>query len=232
MTAQILIVTGTDTDVGKTIATAAIAATLAARPNGRGQRGSSIAVYKPVQTGVEPDGQGDIDVILHLSGITTAVEGIRLRRPMAPVAAAQREDATLPTIAEHAARIDELARTHDYVLVEGSGGLLVHLNDTHNIADLAGRLGDRAAVIVVGRSGLGTLNHTDLTREALEQRRLYIAGLIIGSWPAEPDDIALDNRWYLSALDVPLLAAIPENAGSLDPRVFRADAPSWFTGPL
>jgi dethiobiotin synthase len=229
VTAQILFITGTDTDVGKTIATAAIAAALGVRA---GARPSSIAVYKPVQTGVAPDEAGDVDVVRQLSGITTALEGIRLRRPMAPVAAADREGATLPTASAHATRIEGLADRFDHVLVEGSGGLLVHLDDSHTIADLAGRFGQRAAVIVVCRSGLGTLNHTDLTRQALEQRRLSTAGIIIGSWPREPDDIAVDNRRYMSALDVPLLAVIPANAAKLEPQMFRTEAPTWFTGPL
>ncbi|MBN9618976.1 MAG: dethiobiotin synthase [Actinobacteria bacterium] len=232
MTAQILFITGTDTDVGKTIATAATAATLATRPSRHGQPGSPIAIYKPVQTGVTTDEPGDIDVIRRLSGIASATEGIRLQRPMAPAAAAQQEGVSLPTLAEHAARIEDLTRSYNHVLVEGSGGLLVHLDDTHTIADLASHFGHRAAVIVVCRSGLGTLNHTELTKQALEQRLLHIAGLIIGSWPNQPDDIALDNHRYLSALDVPLLGAIPARASQLEPQNFRANAPSWFTYPL
>ncbi len=227
MTAHILFVTGTDTGVGKTIATAATAAALG-RSNRPGQLGRSIAVYKPVQTGVAPEEPGDIDVIRHLSGVATAAEGVRLRRPMAPVAAAQRAGATLPSIAEHAARIERLADTHDHVLVEGAGGLLVHLDEAHTIADLAGRFEHRAAVIVVCRAGLGTLNHTELTLQALEHRRLPTAGIIIGSWPRTPDEIDADNRRYLSTLNAPLLAALPENASRLAPATFQADAANWF----
>lgn len=229
MTAKVLFITGTDTDVGKTIATAATAAALAARPNLREPGGRSIAIDKPVQTGVRAEEPGDIDVIEHLTGLQAASEGIRLRWPMAPVAAAHREGVTLPGIADHAARIERLARTHDHVLVEGSGGLLVHLDDArHTIADLAGLFGDRAAVIVVARSGLGTLNHTELTLHVLAQRRLPVAGIIIGSWPNDPDEIDLDNRRYLSSLDVPFLGAVAENAAQLDPRAFRAAATTWL----
>jgi dethiobiotin synthetase len=229
MTAQILFITGTDTGVGKTITTAAIAATLATRPNRHGHNRNSIAVDKPVQTGVSAHEYGDIDVVRHLTEVTPT-EGIRLRRPMAPVAAAHRQAATLPSVTDHATRIEGLAHAHDHVLVEGAGGLLVHLDSARRtIADLAALFGHRAAVIVVVRSGLGTLNHTELTLHALTHRGLPIAGLVIGSWPPKPDDIDLDNRRYLSCLEVPLLAAIPANSSQLEPDTFRATAPTWFT---
>jgi dethiobiotin synthetase len=229
VTAQILFITGTDTDVGKTIATAALAATLASQPSTHGRHRNSIAVDKPVQTGVSPQEDGDIDVIRQLAGVASATEGIRLRRPMAPVAAAQREGVALPGVTDHAARIEVLAHAHDHVLVEGAGGLLVHLDSAGNtLADLAALFGERAAVIVVVRSGLGTLNHTELTLHALTHRGLPVAGIIIGSWPRDPDEIALDNQQYLSSLDVPLLAAIPAHSSQLDASEFRLAAPSWF----
>ena len=222
---MIFFITGTDTDVGKTIATAALAATLASRAGE-----SSVAVDKPVQTGVGPDDDGDVDVVRKLAGPASTTEGIRLLRPMAPVAAAHREGAALPSMADHVARIEGLTQVYDHVLVEGAGGVLVQLDAAGGtIADLAALFGDRAAFIVVVRSGLGTLNHTELTLEALRQRGLPIAGVVIGSWPRSPDEIALDNRRYLSSLDVPLLAAIPDASSQLDPDAFRATAPTWFT---
>jgi dethiobiotin synthase len=221
MTIGPLFITGTDTDVGKTITTAALAAALARTEPGL------VAIDKPVQTGVLPDEPGDADVAGVLSGASTT-EGIRLRLPMAPVAAARHEDATLPGIDDHAARIRRLCETKRHVLVEGAGGLLVHLDGGRStIADLAARFDD-GAVVVVCRSGLGTLNHTELTLEALSRRRLRVAGLVIGSWPARPDDIDHDNRRYLSALGVPFLGAVPERSSQLSPLTFRARASSWF----
>jgi len=229
VTTPILFITGTDTGVGKTIVTAALAASLAVRPNGRGQPISSIVVDKPVQTGASGEEPADVEVVSHLAGVSGTSEGIRLRRPMAPVAAARYDGATLPTIEEHATRIRGLAERYDRVLVEGAGGLLVQLDGAgQTIADLASELADGAAVIIVCRSGLGTLNHTELTLESLRRRGLPIAGIVIGSWPDRPDDIDLDNRRYLSSLDVPLLAAIPENSSRLDPEVFRVNAEGWF----
>ena len=229
MTRPILFITGTDTGVGKTIVTAALTALLAGRASGSLEPSASIAVDKPVQTGVSLGEPAAVAVISRLAGRCVISEGIRLRRPMAPVPAARDDDAALPTIEEHANRIRKLAAHCDRVLVEGAGGLLVQLDDAgRTLAELASELGDDAAVIVVCRSGLGTLNHTELTLEALRRRGLFVAGIVIGSWPEHPDDIDLDNSSYLSSLDTPLLGAIPENASLLDPEVFRADAVRWF----
>jgi dethiobiotin synthetase len=228
MTAPILFITGTDTGVGKTVTTAGLAVAIQAARARRGRPSCSLAVDKPTQTGVSPQESGDVDETRRLSGVTTTSEGIRLRLPMAPVAAARREAATLPSIDDHITRIRELARTHDHVLVEGAGGILVQLdNGKQTLADLAARFID-AAVVVVCRSGLGTLNHTELTLEALARRGLSTAGIVIGSWPSHPDHIDLDNRSQLSSLDVPLVGVIPEGASRLAPTRFRAQAPAWF----
>lgn len=232
VTARVLLITGTDTGVGKTITTAALAAAViavSAARSGHGQAALSIAVDKPAQTGVRPSEPGDSDEVRRLAGISSVTEGIRLRLPMAPVAAADHEAAILPTVDQHAARIRRLSREHDLVLAEGAGGLLVELDRTRRtLADLAGLLGDDAAFVVVCRSGLGTLNHATLTLEALQRRGLAIAGIVIGSWPRRPGDIELDNRRHLSSLGMPLLGAIPEDASRLPPAVFRASAKTWF----
>ena len=224
---SVLAVTGTDTGVGKTVVTAALAAGLIAR-------GETVAVYKPTQAGLE-NGRGDVDVVRELAGVTTAVEGIRLAHPMAPVAAARRAGTTLPELAEHAARVADLAADHDHVLVEGAGGLLVELDGRgRTLADLATALA--APAVVVCRSGLGTLNHTALTVEALARRRIPLTGLVLGAWRAAPSEIEWSNRAALERLQgaVPhracgaLLGAVPEAAGRLDPARFRAEAPGWL----
>jgi dethiobiotin synthase len=221
----ILVVTGTDTDVGKTITTAALAAALLTQP---GTAPRSVAVDKPTQTGVEPGQPGDMDEVRRLAGVPVS-EGVRLRAAMAPVAAADRESAELPDLAVHVARIRALAAGHDRVLVEGAGGLLVHLDRSgRTLADLTNALAPAASVVVVCRSGLGTLNHTELTLEALARRRLPVAGLVIGSWPAEPDDIDLDNRRYLAGLGVPMLGAVPAGASRLALDAFTRHAGGWF----
>ena len=163
MLPRIIAITGTDTGVGKTIATAGLAALLC----GLGFR---IAVYKPCQTGAAI-GDSDIREIQRLSGATRVEAGIVLREPMAPLAAATLEGRDLPTVAQHAERIQELAYTVDHVIVEGAGGLLVAFDaEGGTLADIAGNTAVQAGVIVVARSGLGTLNHTALTLEALHRR--------------------------------------------------------------
>jgi dethiobiotin synthetase len=216
---SVLFVTGTDTGVGKTIVTAALAAALTAS-------GRSVAVYKPTQAGLE-NGAGDIDVVRRLAAVEGA-EGIRLPDPMAPVAAAARAGLTLPSLAEHIAAIRTLSASHDHTLVEGAGGVLVALTDDGGtLADIASAIAEGAAIIVC-RAGLGTLNHTELTIEALDRRGVPVAGLVLGSWPGAPSEIDLSNRGYLSAHAVQLLGAVAERAGALDAGEFRAAAPGWF----
>jgi dethiobiotin synthetase len=172
----VVLVTGTDTGVGKTITTAALAAVL----NGTGR---SVAVYKPCQSGAA-DGDSDAAEIVRLAGVT-AEAGVVLQEPLAPVAAAAIDGTPLPSLAAHALRIRELAGAHDHVLVEGAGGLLVELDSGGGtLADLGSLLA--AAFVVVARPGLGTLNHTALTLEALSARGLDVLGVVLGSWPPGP----------------------------------------------
>jgi dethiobiotin synthetase len=207
-----LVVTGTDTEVGKTVVTAALAALARAR-------GLRAAVVKPAQTGLGPGESGDVDEVRRLSGVSDVHELTRLGDPLAPATAARRAGAPLPTVDQMAKQIAALP-DRDLVLVEGAGGLLVRLDAAGGtVADLAARLG--AEVIVVARSGLGTLNHTALTCEALALRGLRCAGIIIGAWPAEPDLASRCNRDDLPAYaGAGLLGAMPENAAALPPAGF------------
>lgn len=220
---KIIFVTGTDTDVGKTIATAALAAALQGR-------GRTVAVYKPAQAGTDDHGHGDIDVVRGLTGLGDVHEGIRLADPMAPVAAAERAGVRLPPAAAHVAAIRELAATRDHTLVEGAGGLLVQLDQKgRTLADIAAASGPDAAAVIVCRSGLGTLNHTELTVEAAGRRGVAIAGLIIGSWPRRPTEVDTSNREYLSKHPAALIGVIPAGAGALAAPEFTASASGWFS---
>ncbi|MET3175680.1 UNVERIFIED_ORG: dethiobiotin synthetase [Arthrobacter sp. UYCu721] len=217
----IILVTGTDTGVGKTITTAALAAVL----HGRGR---SVAVYKPCQSGAA-DGDSDTTEIVRLTGAVTAEAGVVLQEPLAPVAAAAVDGTQLPTLAAHAERIRELAASHDHVLVEGAGGLLVELDaDGGTLADLGSLLA--AAFVLVARPALGTLNHTALTLEALEARDQQVLGVVLGSWPSAPEVVHQSNREVLESLRVPLLGALPEQASELSPETFRAEAAAWLNG--
>jgi len=214
----VLLVTGTDTGVGKTVVTAALAVAL----SGTG----SVAVLKPVQAGLP----ADADEVRRLSGLDDVFEGARVEDPLNPSTAARLRDVVLPSCAEHAATVRKLADEYDAVIVEGAGGLLVGLdNDGGTLLDLSEELEVPHAAVVVARSGLGTLNHSRLTCAALRVARVPVAGLVIGAWPAEPD---LAERCNLEDLPevtgLPVIGRIPAGAGSLETAAFRAAAPGWF----
>jgi dethiobiotin synthetase len=213
-----VVVTGTDTGVGKTVATASLAASYAAD-------GMRVAVVKPVQTGLrhgEPG--GDVDEVRALSGVPDVHELVRLAAPLAPETAARLNDVDIPSVADLA---DRVLQVHgDVVLVEGAGGVLVRLDrEGGTIADLATALRARGAeveVYVVTSPSLGTLNHTELTVEALRRRGVEPAGLVIGCWPREPDLAERCNRDDLPRVTgVPLTAVLAPLEEPVDGRARR-----------
>lgn len=213
---RVLIVAGSDTEVGKTVVTAALAALALAR-------GERVGVVKPVQTGVAPGERGDVEEIRRLARIEDVHELARFQEALAPASAARVAGRRPPTIDEAAAAIEQL-RDRDLVLVEGSGGVLVHLDARGGtLVDLACAL--NAPVLVVVRAGLGTLNHTALTCEALRTRGVRCNGIVVGAWPAEPDLAATCNFGDLPLYaGVPLVGRLPEDASALDPEAFLAAA--------
>ncbi|AXG76663.1 dethiobiotin synthase [Streptomyces paludis] len=221
----VIIVSGTGTEIGKTVVTAAVAA--AALAGGR-----SVAVLKPAQTGLGPGEPGDVAEAARLAGAVTAVELARYPDPLAPATAARRAGAAPVRPHEIAEAAEKLAAEHDVVLVEGAGGLLVRFDERGaTLADAAVLL--RAPVLVVAPAGLGTLNATALTTEALRARALTPLGVVIGSWPDTP---GLAERCNLSdlpeAAGAPLLGAVPTGAGALPPAEFRTRAASWLAPDL
>ncbi|MER7667571.1 dethiobiotin synthase [Kitasatospora sp. NPDC096128] len=214
MSARILFVTGTNTDVGKTVATAALASAAL-------RAGRKVAVLKPGQTGVAPDEPGDAAEVQRLAGELTFRELVRYPEPLAPDTAARRAGMPYLSPAEVVASVRDLAATHDLVLVEGAGGLLVRYDgDGRTLADQARAVRDAgldAEVLLIASAGLGTLNIVSLTAEALAARELPLAGVVVGSWPAEP---GLAERCNLADLPrsagAPLLGALPERAGAAE----------------
>lgn len=219
--------TGTGTGVGKTITTAAIAA-LAVK---QGQR---VAVLKPAQTGVGPDEPGDLDDVRRLAGPVTTRELRRYPDPLSPEAAARRTGQPALGPSEIARAASDLSGEHDLTLIEGAGGLLVRFDaDGATLADVAWSLG--SLVIIVAEAGLGTLNATALTAEVAGKRGLTVAGVIIGSWPADPDLAAVSNLQDLPvAAGAPLLGVLPAGMGTSSPEEFVAQAKAglspWFGG--
>jgi len=220
----ITFVTGTDTGVGKTISTAALV--VQARKQGR-----SPYVIKPAQTGVK-DEAGDLATIRHLTGGVPGHVGVALSEPLAPVAAAKIDGLDLPTVDDHLKVLLHNAHWYDATHVEGAGGLLVELGDGFGLlelADAAVAAGEQVEFVVVARSGLGTLNHTMLTVNAIGDRGHGVRGVLIGSMPQEPDLATQGNVEDLPRLTgLPLLGAIPDGSGRLSPTAFQTSAPSWF----
>lgn len=235
---RVIVVTGTDTGVGKTIATAALAAAEAAA-------GHRVLVVKPVQTGVGGDlpDTHDVDTVVRLAGVD-GLELAALDEPLAPDVAARRQGVDIPTVREHVAAIRDQLTSYDVVIVEGAGGLLVRLDrEGGTLLDLARDLtfalrrrdpeadvvSSPVEVVIVTRAGLGTLNHTELTTTTLRNVQIEPLGLIIGSWPTTPGLAELCNREDLTRITgVPLLGALPANTGALSPEDFRAAAPTWL----
>ena len=218
----IWIVTGTDTGVGKTVVTAA----MAAAATGAGLR---VAVLKPAQTGIAPDEpvESDVEAIVRLAAPASARTVVTYTQALSPLSAAEEAGVVPLAIGDVIEAVRLAADGHDPVLVEGAGGLLVPMGEGRwTIADLAVAL--RCPVVLVARAALGTLNHTALTLEALQRRGLSTA-LVLGAWPATPELVHWRNL-----VDLPgeLLGVLPDGAGAWVPERFRLAAPGWLSPRL
>jgi dethiobiotin synthetase len=178
-----IFITGTDTGVGKTIVAATLARLLR-------MRGLNVGVMKPVTSGCrEEEGclvSDDALLLCQAAGIDCSADTAPylLREPVAPA-----EAATLDGVRIDFARIreafDRLAAAHDFMIVEGAGGLMVPLSGGLLVADLVRQL--ELPLLVVARPNLGTINHTVLTCFAAVQMDLKVAGVIINNYPLSPD---------------------------------------------
>jgi dethiobiotin synthetase len=185
-----LLVTGTDTCVGKTIVAALLCR---ARPG---------ATYvKPAQTGLSGD-PADAEVVARLAACPTR-QGPTFPEPLAPAVAAQRS-----AVAVTRPGLLAVFSGLEHVVGEGAGGLLVELGtDGTTLADLAADLG--LPLVVVARPGLGTLNHTRLTCEAAWARGLRVLGVVVNGYPATPS-IAEETNLDGLARIAPLLEVVPQ----------------------
>ncbi|TAM88156.1 MAG: ATP-dependent dethiobiotin synthetase BioD [Jatrophihabitans sp.] len=209
---SVLVVTGTGTDVGKTVATAAVAACAA----------GAVAVVKPAQTGLAPGEPGDLAEVLRLAGCADVHEYARFPDPLSPAAAARRSGLADLDRDDVLGRIAALDATHDLVLVEGAGGLLVEMSrDGWTLRDLLGDLG--APALVVTEPGLGTLNATALTLEALHAGSIDVAGIVIGRWPSAPDLACWCNVHDLAGL-ARLVGVLPDGLAQVTDFPRRAAA--------
>jgi dethiobiotin synthetase len=215
-----VVVTGTDTGVGKTIVTAAIAAAAC-------RVGLRVAVLKPGQTGTAGDEEADADVVRRLAAPATVDTLAAYPDPLAPLAAARTADLPALVLGEVLVAVEAQVASHDLVLVEGAGGLLVPMGGGGwTVADLAVALA--APAVVAARAGLGTLNHVALTLEALDRREVP-ARVVIGAWPQRPE---LVHRTNLVDLTGELAGAVPDGAGGWEPGRFREAATRWLAPGL
>ena len=166
-----LLVTGTDTGVGKTVIAAALVAALRAR-------GVRAVGFKPVETGVEDNQDSDSALLARASGerIALASPLLQLSERLAPAVAADRAGITLnPEDVE--SRIEQLRKAGYTLVIEGAGGVMVPIAWDYTVLDLAERCDLDA--IVVARAGLGTLNHVALTVLMLQSRHIAVRGIVL-----------------------------------------------------
>jgi dethiobiotin synthetase len=202
-----LFVTGTGTEVGKTFVASVIARTLAAA-------GERVAVFKPAVTGLDEGGEADHEMLRRAAGSGQSdgeVAPYRYGPPMSPHLAARLAGETIdPTRLRAAAR--EAAHGADTLVCEGVGGFLVPLTTGYLVRDLARDLG--FPVIVAASPGLGTINHTLLTVEAVRAVGLAVGGVVLTPWPRDPGEVECSNRETIGRLgDVGV-----ETLSEIDPR--------------
>ncbi len=188
-----LFVTGTDTGVGKTEVSCAILRDARAR-------GVDAVAMKPAQSGAVAGEPSDAERLLEACGGVEPLAAIcpyALAAPLAPAVAARLEgvEISFGRIVDGARA---LAARHDALLVEGAGGLLVPLTARETYADLAVALA--LPVLLVGRAGLGTVNHVALTVEALRRRGLAVAAIVLNRTAPEDDPSVATNAGEIARL--------------------------------
>jgi dethiobiotin synthetase len=216
MTAKGIFITGTDTGVGKTVVAAAIARLLK-------EQGVNVGVMKPVTSGcLEVEGRlvsEDAELLAWGAGCDPADPDIApylLRQPLAPSLAAARDGVRID-FGRIREAFDRLAGRHDFMIVEGAGGLMAPLAGGHLVADLINSL--YLPLLVVARPGLGTVNHTVLTCFAAKQLGLSVAGVIINDYPDQPGAAEQSAPHLIDSLaGAPLLGVFPHGEGG-EPRV-------------
>jgi dethiobiotin synthetase len=186
-------VTGTGTEVGKTVVAAVVARSLAAQ-------GQTVGVFKPAVTGLSEPGEADHELLRRASGSAQSDEQIAPYRydPAASphLAAELAGDRIAPPRLLRAARRAEADA--DILVCEGVGGLMVPLAPGYLVRDLARELA--LPVIVAAPPDLGTINHTLLTLEAARAAALDVASVVLTPWPQDPDPIQSSNRRTLESL--------------------------------
>jgi dethiobiotin synthetase len=201
-----LLVTGTDTGIGKTWVSALIVEQL--------RKGGTDAVgLKPVLSG----GRDDAECLRVAGGGTLDLDVVNpwwFRTPVAPLVASRIEGNPL-VLAEMVAQIHEIRDSHDFTLVEGVGGWEVPMSEEFAFPQFAKALG--FPVLVVAANWLGTINHTLLTVKAIQAAGLECLGVVLNHLTAERDVAATTNRMILDELcPVPIVGEVLTDADWID----------------
>ena len=212
-----LLITATDTEVGKTVITGALAAGLRAK-------GLDVGVMKPLASGGCVNWRGietseDAAFLMEAAGIDATeaelVNPICFKPALTPAVAA-RESGVAVDLDAVRRSYRSLREKHRHLLVEGVGGMISPLKDDYLLADLAQELA--LPLVIVARPNLGTINHTVLTVEYARQRGLKVAGIILNPWPENPGILEKSNLEYIERLTgVPIWGRFPrfDSSGEL-----------------
>ena len=198
-----IFVTGTDTDVGKTVIVACLASALK-------RTGKKVAVYKPVHCGDLLKGNiksPDLALVKELTNISyqDLVNDFSFQLAASPHLAAEQDKSKvdIQTIKDHT---KSLLNAYDIVLIEGAGGLIVPLTQTYTVLNLIEDLS--VPVLIVSRASLGTINHTSLTVNALKALEIPILGVILNYFKG--GIIEEDNKKIITTLNnVPIIGIVP-----------------------
>jgi dethiobiotin synthetase len=213
-----LFITGTDTEVGKTLVTGAIAQWLR-------RRGRNVAVSKPVASGCVRRREGlvseDAEYLAYCADTPHALDVIctqRFEEPLAPAVAAKRLGQAVDWSAVQWS-LDTMSNGANCMLVEGAGGLIVPLDDCTTLLDLAVAL--QLPAVVVARPGLGTINHTVLTVDRLRAAGVPVAGVVINRYPPETAGVAEETspRWIERLGKTQILCLVPNCPRGIGPPV-------------
>lgn len=194
-----LFVTGTDTGIGKTLCSAILMNAL--------RKTQKVCYWKPIQTGIEED--NDTLTVKNLANCVDEEifdEGFRLEKPLSPHLSARLAETEI-SVEKTLKFIEKERKKEKFFIVEGAGGVLVPLNDDELMIDLMQQL--RLPVVVVARSGLGTINHSLLTAQALRSRNLEIFGFVMSGEPNKENRRAVEKYGKARVLaEIPKFATI------------------------
>lgn len=182
-----IFVTGTDTGVGKTVISAGLAGALAAS-------GCDVGVMKVVASGCDGDICSDVEFLTSVSGCRDEIElvcPVRLRCPLAPMVAAEKAGVSID-IGDIIEAAGILMSRHDFLIIEGVGGIAVPVTKDCMVADLAKMIG--LPVVIVSRAGLGTINHTLLTIEFARAKGLEVLGIVFNGYRGMGAEMSEDSN--------------------------------------